>query len=223
MLESESWSAVLTAIVEGPLAWSGASDLAEALAWEVDSVCEVLCELTLNGLVEPWARADGVAHTLTPLAARGLEVHIVERGLNWRPRWEPIDRRRRVARPGRGTDDGALARVPDPGPGPAEIAEASDELSKWRPRGPMRVEHLPRPTVLLMGCETDWSERSSAVAGRHAPTAGATTRTKRRCSACQGRRLSPSTYCLRCNRWGLDGLIAAHRRAAAAARESASA
>jgi hypothetical protein len=215
----EAWSAVLGAIVDGATACSAITDIAEVLACDDDSVSEVLCELEVNGLVERWAQASGLTYTLSALAAEGLRVHIVEHGLAARARWERIRERRGHRRTrGRPSEDAALARAIDPATSSAEAAEAADEAEHWRPKGPLKVDQLPRPTILLTGADTDWGETDAS--GRTQPIRAAR-RKPGPCSACHGRPLRASTYCLRCRRWGLDGLIAAHRRAKAAADQAA--
>lgn len=235
----DGWGAVLGAVVDGARAWSTAADLADALQWAVADVVIIVDELVVNGMLAAWAPDGAPAWTLTPLSAEGLHVSLCEHGngvhgrLAWRRDDVRGDDRRR--RPGRGRvelPDGGdpLRHAPDPRPGPAAIAEAADEADHWKPRGPLRVDQLPRPTVILLGSETTWSEAPARVAGRRTPPPRKGKKGKGQgaapapyhCSACRGQRLRPSAYCLRCGRWGLDGLVAAHRRAAVLAAREAS-
>lgn len=209
----EAWSAVLGAIVDGPAAWSTAADVAAILTWEFETANEVLHDLSLNWMAERWDRPGAEAWTLTPLAAEGLNVCLIEDHFSGRLRWrrgEPPPRRaRRPGGPGVDPVD-----VPDPAPGPEELAEAAEAAARWRPRGPLDPDRLPRPTVVLTGSRSTWDEAPAPVAGRRR---GKGPKVPFHCSACRGAKLKPSVYCGRCCRWGFDGLVAAHRRAAAAA------
>lgn len=211
MLEARRWGAVLGAIVDAPRAWSSAADLATVLGWTAGEVDDVLCELSFNGLAESWPVKGVASWTLTPFAAEGLNVWLCEQGIAGRTRWArsgSADAPARAPAPRREAAD--LTAVPDPGPGPVEIAEAADEADRWKPRGALSVDRLPRPTVILTGSKSTWDEAPARAPGKPS-------RRRFRCSACLGRKLRPSVYCLRCNRWGMDGVIARTRRAQAAA------
>jgi hypothetical protein len=198
----DEWSAVLGAVVDGARAWSGAREIAALLEWPVEYVNEVLSDLSANGLVEPW----GAAFTLTPLSAEGLKVHIVERG--YRYVWAPLFDHGRPAR----SKAVEASEAMDPSLSPLDVAAAREESDRWLPRGPFDVDRLPRPRVIVTGSETTWSERPARVAGRRYVVKMAAYA----CSACRNSKMDPCDYCLRCDRWGLDGLVAARRRAAKA-------
>ena len=142
-----------------------------------------------------------VVWTLTPIAAEGLRVHIVEYGLTGRSRWEGITfqpesistrRRKNNSRVDDPIDD-----VVDPRPGPPEIAISDEESRRARPRGPWKVEHLPKPTLILMGCGLVWKERKKG--------------SKKPCDVCKGLRLPTNAYCAKCSRWGLDAVVATRK------------
>jgi hypothetical protein len=206
------WGAVLGAVVDGARPWSGAAELAAVLGWQPERLSPVIDDLIINGLIVEWARPGSVSYTLTPLSADGLNVHIVERGYRtvWAPRCSP-------GRPPAGSSTPEGYDPPDPSPGPAELAADREESGRWRPRGPLEADRFPRPRLILTGSETVWRERAAPVAGKRLDRKALAARRRFRCSACKGLRLEPDTYCARCCRWGRDGTIAAHRRAAAAA------
>ena len=215
-------ASVLDALIDAPRAWSEAAYLADALGWTYADALITIGELVAEGLLALWAR-EGKAdvYTLTPLAASGLSVHLVACQRLTRTRWS---RRPEPGRPDRppATDGDDLAVDPvDPSPGPFERAAAAEAAERWRPRPGLRIGSLPKPTVLLLGCESTWWETRGKVANARPPRK---TKSKNAppvpapmiCSCCKGHRLAPTHYCLRCGRWGLDGLLAAHRRAEAA-------
>lgn len=221
----EHWAAVLGAIVDAPRAWSTVAELADATECTEYHISETLNDLALNGMASAWSpRPEVEGWTLTPLSAEGLKVSLCEYGMSGRARWRRRDepaRRPKVGRVGPRLDP---ALVIDPGPGPEAAATAADESSRWRPKGPLRVEQLPRPTVILTGSKSTWDEAPGHVANRKRPPKKTCSQPhKFKCSSCLGARLKPNVYCARCHRWGLDGLVAAHRRAeaeAARAREA---
>jgi len=211
----DQWAAVLGAIVDAPRAWSTAAEVAACLEWSEDDAKIVIDDLALNGMLDPW----GPAWTLSPLAAEGLNVCLIGDGLSSRLRWHRGEPPRGPAPRRQPPGDDPAAEVPDPAPGPAERAELAESAGRWTPRGPLDVDRLPRPAVILTGCRSVWDEAPGRVAGRRPRGKG--DRKPFSCSACKGAKLKPSEYCARCHRWGLDGLVAAHRRAAErAAREA---
>ena len=222
----DHWPAVLGAIIDGPRAWSTAAEVAEGAGLEPSLILDVLCDLALNGMAAAWSPRPGVeGWTLTPLSAEGLQVSLYEYDITGRCRWRRRGEALRARRAFPSDPPPDPAAVPDPSPGPAERAEAADDLKRWRPRGPLRVEHLPRPAVVLTGCKVAWDEAPGFDLGARLKTLRPR-RSKRKpvpkfqCTACNGARLAPSHYCLRCDRWGLDGLVAAHRRAGSAAAKA---
>lgn len=249
-------ASILRAIVEGTLAWSSLDDL--ALAHGPDTTVEQvgigLADLAAEGLAEAWDRGGEVVATLTPLGAARLRVALVEVGLAGRLVWRSIDddepapaRRGRMDRRD-GECEPLDARLVDPAPGPAARAEAADDaearVRSWsagRSRDVPTIDRLPRPTVLLAGCQSTWTERRPPRPSRgeaSKPRARAKARKPAVCPgcrgapawcqvcgagvcpACKGAPLRPSVYCLRCGRWGLDGLARALRRAEDAAERA---
>lgn len=118
---------------------------------------------------------------------------------------------------------------------PADAAAADEELLIKKPlRVPRRPFGEPRPMVMLWGHGLwPWHEdrsgpRPSVHCRECAPkprkrkgaaaivvsacrACGLGMRRRARpgvCPGCRGRKLSPATYCLRCDRWGLDGYFA---------------
>ena len=211
-----TWSVVLAAIVHGRNAWSNLDEIAAYAAIDARRASATIKAMQSNGLLE----AFGAAWTLTPLGAAGLNVVICEHGDdNWQ--WAPAGEGDPPSRPGlracmetrRHAE--AVASIPDPAPGPEEIAAGLEEdLRAWRGGTTWNADQLPRPRILLMGGASTWTEarRDRPARGTAAqppkPAAGAGA-----CPACMGRRLPTTAYCLRCDRWGFDGLIAARQKA----------
>lgn len=210
----EEVAAVLAAIRDGAVAWSTAGDLARATELDRGRIDCALAMLWSMGLVETTGgMTEEEAWTFTPLAADGLRVTLEERrGLVSRPYWVGIN-----MASGRDRSESLHVHVPcegtlvsvdelvDPGPGPAELAEEADEARHWTPRGPFRVDNLPRPTRLLYDDGPPWREMVAPPPPSHASA----------CHICQGRKLDPAEFCLSCRRWGFDGLVA-HRAKVAA-------
>lgn len=241
-----SGAAVLRAIVGGARAWSSGSELAHALAATVESVLACLCDLAESGEVEGWDRdgAGSVVWTLTPLSAARLRVDLAETGLSGRLAWVDRDRARRVRRgPAHPQPPSIEAEAVEWRPGPYDLAERSDEIARYlrSVKTLPEIDRLPRPTVILTGSQTTWTELRP-------PPRKSTTRSKARakappvkcsacrdapgpggwcdrcgagvCPCCRSARLKPTEYCLRCSRWGFDGLARSLRRARRIAAEA---
>ena len=203
MSMEEAWIGVLRAIVGGPRAWSTSSAIAEASELDIDQVSGSLSDLSAGGWVDPWQDA----WTLTPFAAEYLGVRLCEFGLSGRLRWSdvpPSTVRPKRERPAPESVD----ELVDHGPSPATIAEANEERARWRARAPFDVDRLPWPTILLMGCSLVWTERQVRAARKRGTKPASVTQ----CGACHNLPLKPGTYCLRCDRWHLDGVVAKKRR-----------
>ena len=199
--ELERLGTVLRAIVDGARVSSSASEIGALIGESIEYVDQSLTCLLNDGLVDCWGDPGQVVWTLTPIAAEGLRVHIVEYGLTGRSRWEGITfqpesistrRRKNNSRVDDPIDD-----VVDPRPGPPEIAISDEESRRARPRGPWKVEHLPKPTLILMGCGLVWKERKKG--------------SKKPCDVCKGLRLPTNAYCAKCSRWGLDAVVATRK------------
>lgn len=222
----EDWGLILRAIVDGPRAFLPAERIADVVASTCDDVNASLADMQDNGLVAEW---PGFGWTLTPFAAESLHVTLREHSMTGRAYWgDPERPKRPTLEQRRATKASAeiVDQVPDPGPGPPAIAEAADEAAHWRPVRPFDADRLPRPVIMLTGCAVVWTERAAVVTGKKRPDRIGARRfpvasspkhmpiQAGECSACNGSHLQPSMYCLRCDRWGFDGLCAAKRRAA---------
>ena len=200
----DAWIAVLNALLNGSVAWCSPAEVAEALGWNAAETSDHLCDLDVAGWVSVWETDAGPVVTLSALAAARLGARLVEVGLDATPRWarvgdpDPIaPRSRNVCRSERAA---ALAFVVDHAPSPdanAELGERADAFSEAQRDGPPCTEppdDWPRPTVLIGVNLTPWP-------GPAAPVGAG-------CPACGGRALGPRMYCLFCDRWGLDALLA---------------
>lgn len=148
---------------------------------------------------------DGVEIvTLTPFSASVFALRIRAEIHSGELRWTPAKRSRKRRRPSKSEEQPLdLDAIADPNADEAsEIAVANERIEREiEARGKRRVHrtdaelagHLPCPQVLLTGCES-WGRETSNP-----------------CPACKGLRLGPLTYCLRCDRWGLDWLLAPTR------------
>jgi len=161
-----------------------------------------LDQLSDLGLLTCWDDGHGPTATLSPLAASrlGLKLrvdHTGQLGLAWVALTAKDRRTRLRPRKVRPASDFAanLDRIASDALRPDQIAEAREQAHLRAPRPGRRLSDaqstdLPRPIVILTGSATLWAE--------HAPGT---------CPACLGARLPSSTYCLRCDRWGLDWLL----------------
>jgi hypothetical protein len=213
---------VAGALIDGPCAWLSEAELARALGSDGPAVAAAVEVLVAAGLLARWARPDGPVVTLSPLGAAQLGARLVEtRGAEvYRWSTEAVSVRSRTisaAQRRRMHDHHALVeQIPD-----HRTAEPADRPS--RPR--LTIETAPRPRVILWGhCAWPWDEAGrrrrpatrcrvcSARKRRHARLAcsacGFGLRARPvldHCPACRGRKLAPVEYCLRCDRWGMDG------------------
>lgn len=203
------WAAILSAIVDGARAWSTPAGLLASVGCEPGELEHAINELHANSLIEPW----GGRWTLSALSAELLAVELADDGgVVGRERWAPVGRPpRRPSRDDVGPDP--VGSLVDPGPGPAELAsDRIDAESRPRRPGPADPDRLPRPTVLLAGCASTWSEATQ----HDPPPPRGRPRPRRRkpagvCSACKGSPLPRSAYCLRCDRWGWDDVVRSRR------------
>lgn len=151
-----------------------------------------------SGLISVCTWKGSEAATLTPLAAFRLNLRIGPK-LTWvdasakpkkkksrRDAEDPLD-------PSRVVDDRALR--------PDEVAIANERIEREAERQVKRRKYhrseaeiagrdLPFPGVLLEGCQAWHTIRTLP------------------CRACLDKKLRASTYCLVCDRWGLDWLLA---------------
>lgn len=159
---------------------------------------EDLDALRESGLVSTCSWAGSEVATLTPLSASRLGLRIGPK-LTWvdasiRPKRKKPKRDAETSLdPSRLADERADR--------PDEIAMANERIEAEAQRQDRRRtfrrtdaevagRELPYPSTLLQGCRA-WE--------RIAP---------RPCPACLGKKLHASTYCLICDRWGLDWLLA---------------
>ena len=194
--------AIVRAMALGELAWQDASELAEVLGWSLDRVQDELAILEDAGWLEIWDRPSAPAPfvTFSPLGATRLGLRLIEVGPTELPRWAypdepdpPLLKAKGVSVDPRGAD---LSSVVDDGPGPGELAERSDAFSFNVPPGVGKVDinALPLP-LFFRGLSLTW-HGSHNVQGRA------------KCPACRCNPLGPREYCLLCDRWGLDHLVA---------------
>lgn len=188
------WRSVLGKLVEAKLAWQRPSELAKLLSWSVEETTDLLADLDVAGWLEVWEQEGEPSVTLSALAAERLGVRLVECGPDQTPRWWPIGepeppqpRARHVCVSERSASFEFLI---DPGPRPDELAAMLDlsATDEGEPR-------WPRPNLII-------GEHLSPWPGPREPE-------QDKCPACHGRRLPSNAYCLRCDRWGLDGRLAA--------------
>jgi hypothetical protein len=193
---------LIAAILAAPIAWQSPAELAGATGFGREETTDLLAVLDAGGWLSAWDRPDGAVVTLSVAAASRLEVRLVESGPGQAPRWAwrtdpepPEPKAQGVFRSGRVA---AMELVVDPRPSPEQLTERAEEMAiRWSgstvPRGPIQAEMLPRPTILVGTGLSPWPGPGD---GRKAS-----------CPACRSRRLGPFSYCLCCDRWGLDHLF----------------
>lgn len=202
------------------------STIVERTGLSLGQVEEELAALGNAGLVGCWSAGDDQDEcaTLLALAAAHLGLRLRRtsggmRGLTW----QPIDGRERCdqcgrpvgsnqcycfrVRPSKTLPEADFGTSLDAMPGsearPDQHAEAAEEVERSAPRqtrgrlsdAALDPARLPRPRVLLSGCQP-WDDRPSTW---HPPMVP--------CPACRGSKMRGTTYCLRCDRWGLDWLL----------------
>ncbi|MBX6315251.1 MAG: hypothetical protein IRY99_20420 [Isosphaeraceae bacterium] len=197
------------AVVGGRAAWRTPEEVAGALGQGIEETMDVLADLDLAGWVAVWDRDDGPVVTLTPWAAERLGLRLAEFGPDEVPRWigagdpgPPLPR----SHPARyatfisleGGFDAEEMEIIDPAPGPADAIEQGEGVGA-RIVGASQIDALIDrghifPTRLLGLNLTPWPGWSQASAAA--------------CPVCGGGDLSPHTYCLYCDHWGLDCLVA---------------
>lgn len=167
---------------------------------DLDASDDATESLRQAGLIEVCSWEDTTCLSLTPLAASRLKLRVtmaLDGALVWSR--TPAKQRRAMKRKGYDFD---ASRYPDKrASDPSEFAAVNERIATHvaryeagrEPRltdADLSGRNLPRPGILLEGCQPWVRERRGA------------------CPACSGSRLRPSTYCLVCDRWGLDWLLA---------------
>jgi hypothetical protein len=198
---------LLNAIVAGTLGWQTPQQLATRLGLDLDQTCDLIADLNAQGILDPWETEQELYVTLSPRAAERLNVHLVQVGRSEVMRWRSWDEpepppKNASTRPSERTD--ALNLIADPTPGPeaqamaAERAERLNSLLADDPADAKWLETLPRPTILLGLGLTPWP------GPRRTPD--------KACPGCGSVAISETSYCIVCDRWGLDHLFANVRR-----------
>jgi hypothetical protein len=192
---------IVDAIVDAPLAWSTPDELISATGLDAEAVIDELADMDVDGLIDVWERPDGLAVTLSVLAAERFGCHLIETGPHVTTRWaragEPEPGPPRATQVLRSGSTARFTGMIDPRPGPEIEAETNEQARRYQAnghfgtfrRGAGRGEP-PRPTLLLGTNFNAWSGLRED--GPHA------------CPACQSRPLPAYAYCLCCDRWGLD-------------------
>jgi hypothetical protein len=205
----DSWKTLLDVLIAAPVAWQSIDRVATALDADIEGLMDLLCEMDVAGWISVWEGGDdgmGVSITLTPLAAERLHVVMVEVGPDELPRWmRPGDPA--PASPPRAKHvchleiAARLDALPDPilftdhaCERAERVAAQAASLAESEERCELKIAKLPRPTRFLGESLTPWPGP--------AESSGET------CPACLGDPLPDHVYCLVCDRWGLDTLLA---------------
>lgn len=167
---------------------------------------ETLGQLASAFLASTWTVDGVVSATLSQRSAGLLNLRLDStRGFAgvWVPADQPERPARRRSKLALATDLGIrIDQIARDNAEPFQHATATESLeaeltrlSKTRRLRDVDALKLPRPRVLLEGCATVWQESTVGV-----------------CSACKNRRLKTWCYCLRCDRYWLDNLLALVRK-----------
>jgi hypothetical protein len=226
MLDFES---VARVIIDAPCAWLTESAIAAALGAPEAELSVAVAGLVAGRLLDRWARPDGPVVILTALGASQLGVRLVETAGAEVYRWSRDAASVRSTRPTRRSIERTEAH--DAALRQASASYAQRRMD--RPSRPAKTEP-PKPRVILWGtCAVPWDEprrwrprpdedgyfdvrcqRCRRRKRRGAPAiavcrpCGFGLRPRSAlgcCPACGDRRLPAEWYCLRCDRWGLDG------------------
>ena len=213
------FAAIAGALIDAPSAWLSELAIAVALGVPAAELTLAVDGLVAGRLLDRWARPDGAVVILTALGASQLGVRLVEVPGAELYRWSRDAVSVRSTRPSRR----AIERTEDHD---AMLRQVPDR----RPRRPVKGDP-PKPRVLLWGsCVVPWDEdqcgprpevrcqacmpRLRRRKGAHVlctalcMACGFGVRRRPRlehCPGCHDRRLPATWYCLRCDRWGLDG------------------
>jgi hypothetical protein len=201
----QNWKSILDILIGGDIAWQTPGQIAKASGRDLEPTTDLLCEMDVAGWVEVWDGDVEPLVTLTPLAAERLGVVIAEFGVRLKPRWVPAGdpppsppKSTDVHYTDRQAHDDAFL---DPFDFPDIAAEKSERverrtaaLRKVRDRV-THIDDLPTPVHLQGQGLTPWPGPAEVDA-------------RPCCPACGDRPLAPHVYCLCCNRWGLDDLLA---------------
>lgn len=211
---SERSRCVLRTLIAAPIAWLAPSHLAAKIGGDREKTLDALAELDSAGWLDPWEIDGDLFVTLTTYAAERLGVRLAPGGRSDTMRWVPISEPEPSPRtPGRGQGDvDALDLIPDPSPGPeaaVEAAERADRLVSRPTSGadPISISSLPRPAILLGSGLTPWPGPEES----RGPV----------CPGCKSQPIPEKAYCLVCDRWGLDPMLAAANGQAAPTRRTA--
>ena len=204
-------AAVLSALIGAPVGWRTPEELASDSGLDLSTISEALVDLDIAGWIHPWELAGKTLATLSPAGAERLRVRLIQVGRSDSMRWASID----DPEPPPPRPSGrcsfihpeALARLLDPTPGAEAVAIIAESLAKLARRKPAEVDPaaaaaareqrlamVPRPTRLLGQGLTPWPGPAIAASGL--------------CPGCSAHSLAANEYCLVCDRWGLDGLLA---------------
>ncbi|WP_435010930.1 hypothetical protein P12x_002220 [Tundrisphaera lichenicola] len=193
----EDGRALLEALLAAPVAWQTPEELARATGFGLDETLDLLAALDDEGWLSAWERPEDLVVTLSLAAASRLAVRLVESGPELTPKWagcsDPEPPAPRAVGVFRGAQQAALELVVDHRPGPDDAVEPSQGFSGRSTPSGAREPSLPRPTILLGTGLSPWP--------------GPVLDRGKTCPACRSGRLGPSTYCLCCDRWGLDHLL----------------
>jgi hypothetical protein len=211
---TNDWRTILDALTSGPRAWVTPGGLATRLGREAEALTDELASMDVAGWLDIWERPEGVAVTLSAWGAERLGVRLAECGGGLSYRWVEVGHPERAAFRARGVAAGApledLDLVFDPAPPPDADLDALD-LPSDDGDDPVDPATLPRPNRLVGDRLTPWPGP-----GADRPRGEASG-----CPACRGRELGPRDYCLRCDRWGLDGRLRPVRRGGASSKARA--
>jgi len=200
---TEAGRGVVDALLAAPVAWQTPAELSRATGLGVDETTDLLAALDAGGWLAAWEREVDVVVTLSVAAASSLGFRLVEVGPDEVPRWARAEDREpprpKAAGVFRGERAAMLGLVVDRVTSVELAAEQAEEASLRLdggtpgPRPAPAPDHLPRPIHYLGSRLTPWPGPGD---GRRAT-----------CPSCQSRPLTPASYCLYCDRWGLDHLL----------------
>jgi hypothetical protein len=203
----DEWKGILNVLITAPIAWQTAEEIAAAVGRDVEDTTDVLSVMDEAGWIAVWDGQAVPLITLSPLAAERLHVVLIEVGPDQTPRWAlagesqpPAPRARNVCRAER---NARLDDILDPAAFPEYAGERAEQLAAQAASGRGRrglpaarhVEDLPPPSQFLGMGLTPWP--GPMLLESESP-----------CPVCGNRPLSPQVYCLYCDRWGLDDLLA---------------
>lgn len=222
---SDEEAAAVAALLNRPIAWTTAEELAGDLAWEVAHADDVLWQLNRAGwidvgpvILEEVGPEGYVTYSLlktyclSPFGAYNLGLVVEEVGeTGWRWAAKPLRDDAPKSIPESDFERDPIEDRPDPRSAIHQVERAEEwelAIAKRRERGKsVLIEDHYYPVVFLGLSLMVWTERGQGERVARGTKAKCKRTWKGPCPGCLGRRLETHEYCLVCDAWGRDSIF----------------